>query len=183
MFMVAILESLKVSDVRHPPVEEPSSSVGSDILKSEPAPKNEEDHFFSCSNSLKTESVSTSAANEHKPPSDTPLPDPNQLLPVSPSEYTPSSETETHETCSPSNISKDDATVLKNSTSNVAAPHPEGEISRPTSHSDTTSDNQRSSDVDMADRTTVTVEVEKNPSTNIIDGLLRRWDFNFFRNR
>ncbi|KAL8515413.1 hypothetical protein ACS0TY_014204 [Phlomoides rotata] len=137
MVMVAILKSLKDSE---PPVEEPSSNAvgcSSVVPKLEPAPKNEDDHFFSCSNSLKTETVSPSPENEHKPAS-------NGLAPDS-----------------------------SHHTTNV-----EGEASQTTSPSDNA---RSSSDVDMADRTKVTVEVEKNPTTNIIDGLLRRWDF--FRNR
>ncbi|KAI3469496.1 hypothetical protein Pfo_026159 [Paulownia fortunei] len=199
MFMEAILESLKDSEVRNSCVEEPSSKGGSDLPKPEPAPRNdEEDSFSTWSNSLKTESVPTSAADEHKLASHMPLPDPNKSLSESPLKYTPSSEAETLETCSPSyvcnhnlpdadtmNYSKDGVTVSKNTTSNVAAPHPmEEETSLPTSHNDMPSGNQRSSDIDMADQTTVTLKVEKNPTTNIIDGLLRRWDhLNFFRNR
>ncbi|KAL7597944.1 hypothetical protein Lser_V15G23457 [Lactuca serriola] len=38
-------------------------------------------------------------------------------------------------------------------------------------------------DADMADRTKATVTVERTPSGNIMDGLLRRWDLNFFKNR
>lgn len=40
-----------------------------------------------------------------------------------------------------------------------------------------------SSDADMADRTKATVTVERTPSSNIMDGLLKRWDLNFFKNR
>ncbi|XP_024979294.1 uncharacterized protein LOC112516468 isoform X1 [Cynara cardunculus var. scolymus] len=40
-----------------------------------------------------------------------------------------------------------------------------------------------SSDADLADRTKATVTVERTPSSNIMDGLLRRWDLNFFKNR
>ncbi|XP_071742047.1 uncharacterized protein [Rutidosis leptorrhynchoides] len=40
-----------------------------------------------------------------------------------------------------------------------------------------------SSDVDMVDRTKATVTVEKSASSNIMDGLLKRWDLNFFKNR
>lgn len=138
--MVAILESLKDSEVKR---DEPSSNAAgcSVVPKLEPAPSNEEDRFFSCIGSVKTETASPSPANEHKPVSPKPLPDSNGLAPDS-----------------------------SHRTTNV-----EGETSQATSPS------RSSSDVDMADRTKVTVEVEKNPTTNIIDGLLRRWDF--FRNR
>ncbi|KAK1414146.1 hypothetical protein QVD17_29887 [Tagetes erecta] len=40
-----------------------------------------------------------------------------------------------------------------------------------------------SSDADMADRTKATVTVERSQSNNIMDGLLKRWDLNFFKSR
>ncbi|KAK6130398.1 hypothetical protein DH2020_035808 [Rehmannia glutinosa] len=175
MFMEAILMSLKDSKVKHLSVDEPSSNGGSDIPKPEPAPKNDQDNSFSTlSNSLKTESISTSAADEHKLLSHMPLPDPKN-------------DTSTCNHSSPNAVtvnSKDCVTVIKDHTINLAAPHPIAEeTSLPTSRNDMPSGDQRSSDFDMADRTTVTVKVEKNPTNNILDGLLRRWDLNFFRNR
>ncbi|KAM7485178.1 hypothetical protein LguiA_001187 [Lonicera macranthoides] len=38
------------------------------------------------------------------------------------------------------------------------------------------------SDTEIDDRTKATVTVVKNPTNNIMDGLLRRWDLNFFKN-
>ncbi|KAK6117296.1 hypothetical protein DH2020_048967 [Rehmannia glutinosa] len=199
MFMEAILVSLKDSEVNHLSVDEPSSNGGSDLPKPEPAPKNDQDNSFSTlNNSLKTESISTSAADEHKLSSHMPLPDPNKLLSESPPKCNPSSEAETRKTCSLSDTltcnhslpnadtvnSKDCVTVIKDRTSNLVAPHPIAkQTSLPTSHNNMASGDQRSSDFDMADRTTVTVKIEKNPTNNILDGLLRRWDLNFFRNR
>ncbi|KAJ0881009.1 putative acylglycerol lipase [Helianthus annuus] len=40
-----------------------------------------------------------------------------------------------------------------------------------------------SSDADMVVRTKATVTVERSPSSNIMEGLLKRWDFSFFKNR
>ncbi|KAK9078469.1 hypothetical protein SSX86_002526 [Deinandra increscens subsp. villosa] len=40
-----------------------------------------------------------------------------------------------------------------------------------------------SSDADVADRTKATVTVERTPSSNIMEGLLKRWDRSFFKNR
>ncbi|KAL1548552.1 hypothetical protein AAHA92_16770 [Salvia divinorum] len=97
---------------------------------------------------------------------------PSHTYPQNPS----SSEAEASKTCSPSDMHQ---------TSNAGASPPkqgEGETSRPmTSQIDAPSEDHRQLDGDMADRTKVTMEVEKNPTTNIIDGLLRRWDI--FRNR
>ncbi|XP_004296971.1 PREDICTED: uncharacterized protein LOC101299950 [Fragaria vesca subsp. vesca] len=41
---------------------------------------------------------------------------------------------------------------------------------------------QSTLDTDMSANTTATVTVVKNPSSHVMDGLMRRWDFNFFRN-
>ncbi|XP_050372421.1 uncharacterized protein LOC126790284 isoform X2 [Argentina anserina] len=41
---------------------------------------------------------------------------------------------------------------------------------------------QSTSDTDMSANTTATVTVVKNPASHVMDGLMRRWDFNFFRN-
>ena len=48
---------------------------------------------------------------------------------------------------------------------------------------DTSASNQSSTNNDVVDQTKATVTVVKNPTSNIMDGLLRRWDLNFFRNR
>ncbi|XP_019180811.1 PREDICTED: uncharacterized protein LOC109175893 isoform X2 [Ipomoea nil] len=47
----------------------------------------------------------------------------------------------------------------------------------------TSVDNPSSGSIDLVDHTKVTVTVIKNPTSNIMNGLLRRWDLNFFRNR
>ncbi|XP_068332894.1 uncharacterized protein [Pyrus communis] len=52
----------------------------------------------------------------------------------------------------------------------------------PSSQSDTSASIQRTSDSDLSAKTTATVTVVKNPASNVMDGLIRRWDFNFFRN-
>ncbi|XVE84819.1 hypothetical protein DITRI_Ditri17bG0043500 [Diplodiscus trichospermus] len=49
--------------------------------------------------------------------------------------------------------------------------------------SDTSASIQSSSDADMSAGTKATVTVIRNPSNNIMDGLMRRWDLSFFRNR
>ncbi|KAL0388676.1 UNVERIFIED_CONTAM: hypothetical protein Sradi_2749400 [Sesamum radiatum] len=196
MFTKAVIESLKDLEVRQTCVHKPSSSGDSDLPKSEQTLPNEEtDSFPAQSDSLKTESVSTSAAV----PFHTPLPNPDKVLSESPLKCSPTSGAETQETCShicsstcnhslpdndTMNHSKDSLTVLKNPRSDAAAPCPtQEETSRLTSHKDTSSATPRpSSEVDMVDSTTVTVKVEKNTTSNVIDGWLRRWEL-FFRNR
>ncbi|KAH0728712.1 hypothetical protein KY290_003905 [Solanum tuberosum] len=51
------------------------------------------------------------------------------------------------------------------------------------SHREKSVSNQSSSSVDTVDGTKATVTVVKNPTSNVMDGLLRRWDLNFFKNK
>lgn len=51
------------------------------------------------------------------------------------------------------------------------------------SHREKSVCNQSSSSVDTVDGTKATVTVVKNPTSNVMDGLLRRWDLNFFKNK
>ncbi|KAK3010648.1 hypothetical protein RJ639_011813, partial [Escallonia herrerae] len=48
---------------------------------------------------------------------------------------------------------------------------------------DTSKGVQSTSNTDMVDCTKATVTVVRNPTSNIMDGLLRRWDLSFFKNR
>ncbi|GAU12031.1 hypothetical protein TSUD_196550 [Trifolium subterraneum] len=48
--------------------------------------------------------------------------------------------------------------------------------------SDSSTSLQSSSDADISHNTTATVTVVRNPSGHVMDGLMRRWDFNFFKN-
>ncbi|GFQ01278.1 hypothetical protein PHJA_002271700 [Phtheirospermum japonicum] len=85
------------------------------------------------------------------------------------------------------NNSKVPLISAKDPTTNDVVPHRTGEETSEatTSHGDTQSVNRISSKVDDVadDQTKVTVRVVKNPTSNIMDGLLRRWDLNFFRNK
>lgn len=71
------------------------------------------------------------------------------------------------------------------SKSPAETPAPNCDVS---SHKDSGKDvsgsNQSSTTInDTVDHTKATVTVEKTPTSNVMDGLLRRWDINFFRNR
>ncbi|XAR57177.1 hypothetical protein NMG60_11025230 [Bertholletia excelsa] len=52
----------------------------------------------------------------------------------------------------------------------------------PASQSSTSTSTKSSSNADMADCTKATVTVEKNPGSNMLEGLMRRLDLSFFRN-
>lgn len=49
------------------------------------------------------------------------------------------------------------------------------------SHSDSSVSSQCSSDTDISHNTKATLTVIRNPTGHVMNGLLRRWDFNFFR--
>ncbi|KAG8373023.1 hypothetical protein BUALT_Bualt12G0127800 [Buddleja alternifolia] len=165
MLMEAVLESLKDLDVSQPCAEEPLSKGEDDLTESKPAPNNDLDNSSSTpSNSSKPDIISTSTPDEHKLESN-----PNKLF-----KCDPSLEAEMRETCSPCDMSACNR--------NIPDPDKTDHSKDPTS-GDTSSANQISPEVDMADHTRVTVNVVKTPTSNIMDGLLRRWDLNFFRNR
>lgn len=48
--------------------------------------------------------------------------------------------------------------------------------------SNTPANNQSSAETDLSANTKATVTVVRNPASHIMDGLIRRWDLNFFRN-
>jgi hypothetical protein len=48
--------------------------------------------------------------------------------------------------------------------------------------SDSSASLQSSSDADISHNTKATVTVVRNPAGHVMDGLMRRWDFNFFKN-
>lgn len=60
--------------------------------------------------------------------------------------------------------------------------NPESVSTGTSARSDTSASIQSSSDADVSASTKATVTVVQNPSSNIMDGLKRRWDLNFFRN-
>ncbi|KAF3457228.1 hypothetical protein FNV43_RR01885 [Rhamnella rubrinervis] len=57
-----------------------------------------------------------------------------------------------------------------------------GSSTEPSTISDTSRSSQTSSDSDLSAKTKATLTVERNPTSHVMDGLMRRWDFNFFRN-
>ncbi|XP_073028662.1 uncharacterized protein [Primulina eburnea] len=191
MFMEAVLESLKDLEVTHP---QPSSNGGDKLpepeTKPEPALKNEQGDS-NWSDSIITDSITTSTVKDHEPASQMPFPKLSKSELESPLFCTPISGPKTEET-SPSDTSPcnghlpggDFVDYSNVWARNDAAQHPMGqETTGVTSRGDTTSGSQGTFDADMNDQTRVVVKVEKNPASNIMDGLLRRWDLNFFRNR
>ncbi|KAK8635286.1 hypothetical protein V6N13_023163 [Hibiscus sabdariffa] len=160
MFMEAIIESLKDLDMQHPQTEEhPKSCADS----SESLRKDEINGRDACSTAEKGSSVPLESA---------------------------STQVEHHQSTLVINGSNVGLKQASPDTSDSSLGHacetpPSTEESGSTSistHSDTSASTQSSSDADMSGSTKTTVAVVRNPSNNIMDGLMRRWDLNLFRN-
>ncbi|CAA0824988.1 alpha/beta-Hydrolases superfamily protein [Striga hermonthica] len=166
MLMVAVLESLKDMKTKSPPVEE-LLSIGGD----KPEPKLSPINSVLQVDSAKPEPASMSAAEENSKPASKNL------------------ESDAKQTCVPSDPSMHIDTNSNNPKEPfivfVKQPHYSdsgGETNEAVKTSGDDKNKQLPNQADVADQTTVTVKVEKN-QTSMMDGLLRRWDLSFFRNR
>jgi hypothetical protein len=164
MFMEAVIESLRDLEMRNPLAGD-SPGVSSSSVKPVHKDDQEASPIEHC-RPLKTESTSTSV--EHCEPSKTEStdnsvinaqnlasehPSPDIRVPLGPAADATSSITETAST----------GTSARSDTSGSASI-------------------QSSSDADMSANTKATLTVERNPAGHLMDGLMRRWDLNFFRN-
>ncbi|KAI4317722.1 hypothetical protein L6164_025570 [Bauhinia variegata] len=156
MLMEAVLLSLKDLETRSPPTEQPPSSVST--VSIEPLEKDASSPDTESSSSLpkhtKAETNSTSA-----------------------------------EACGPSKEESNgnaatDSQNLPFSESSLSSPAPETSSGNTSAsgRSDSRVSLQSSSDTDVSANTKATLTVVKSPTGHILDGLMRRWDFNFFRN-
>lgn len=163
--MEAIIESLKDLDMRQPQTEEQAKACAD---SSESAKKDEINGRDTCSTteksgSLPLESTSTQVVHHQIP-----------------------FETQSTLVINGSNVGLEHASP---DTSVSSLGHAfdtplstEESVSTSCARTDTSAITQSSSDADMSGSTKATVTVVRNPSNNIMDGLMRRWDLNFFRN-
>ncbi|KAG4126332.1 hypothetical protein ERO13_D10G150800v2 [Gossypium hirsutum] len=165
MFMEAIIESLKDLDMRQPQTEEQAKACAD---SSESAKKDEINGRDTCStteksSSLPLESTSTQVVHVQVP-----------------------FETQSTLVINGSNVGLEHASPDTSMSSLGRAfdrsPSTEETVSTSCARTDTSASTQSSSDADMSGSTKATVTVIRNPSNNIMDGLMRRWDLNFFRN-
>ena len=152
MFMKAVIESLKDLDMRPPNLGEQTSSADTD-------------HPNKASGDEKPDESSTT---DHSVSSST--------------ESNPKVAANEHHLAS--QLSSPDTSVSSVGPSpSTDTPLLELGTTGNSGHSDASTDIKTSSGAaDMFDCAKATVTVVKNPSSNIIDGLMRRWDLNFFRN-
>lgn len=166
MFMEAVLMSLKDLEMRHPEAEEQLTSVTPESLGS-----SHKDDLTDCATTddgkpSKTDTSSISVENL-KPikmhPTSTSLINSCDLAPQHPSPDTSVSSVGDVFDTPPSSI--------------------ESGSTGTSTRTDTSASIQSSLDADVSGNTKATVTVVRNPTGHIMDGLMRRWDLNFFRNR
>ncbi|GMI90111.1 hypothetical protein like AT4G14290 [Hibiscus trionum] len=155
MFMEAIIESLKDLEMQRSGTEEqPEASAGS----TESSQKDEANSVDTSSttvkySSLSPESISTPVEHNQAP----------------------------FETESMGHASRDTGASTVDPTFEVPPSIPEPRSTWTSAPSGTSASNQSSSGADISASTKATVTVVRSPSNNIMDGLMRRWDLNFFR--
>lgn len=175
MFMEAVIKSLKELEMRHPHAEDQPPNVGTALPES----------------SKKDNQDASSTAEQNGPLRAAPVPDSGTNCHVdacSTTEQCGSSKSQPTSATTDHNLAVDQPSP-DTSVSSVepAFDTPKSfigsESTRSTSaQSDGSMSIQSSSDADVAGNTKATVTVVKNPASHIMDGLMRRWDFNFFRN-
>lgn len=176
MFMEAVMESLKEMEVRHPREEQPPPSVCT--VPAEPSEKDAS--LGELSRPLETEQFSSSVdkQNMHHSKAET-ISSADEvcesLKPESNSNSVIHSQNLASKPCQEPSLSSsgtplDTSSVTDSGNTSVSA------------CSDSSASVQSSSDTDVSHNTKATVTVVKNPASHIRDSLMRRWDFNFFRN-
>lgn len=165
MFMEAVIESLKDLELRHPNAEEQLASVSPASVKSSQKDNQDAYSIGELGNPLKTLPTPTSV---------------KQHVPLK--TESASSSAVNHQNLATLDPSPD------TSASSVVTPFDnppsimESESITASSSNDTSGSIHGSIDTDLSGNTKATLTVERNPANHIMDGLLRRWDFNLFRN-
>ncbi|XP_020225871.1 uncharacterized protein LOC109807698 isoform X2 [Cajanus cajan] len=189
MLMEAVMESLKDLEVQNPHTEQPtSSSVSTMSVAVESSDKDASSKEIS--RSMETESSSlkdttysksktTSSASEECEPlnggSNSISVNHSQSLVSEPSPV-PSLSLEAPQLqlqpqLPPPMAPADASSVTESSNTSGSA------------RSDSSASFQSSSETDISHNTKATVTVVRNPAGHVMDGLIRRWDFNFFKNK
>ena len=189
MFMEAVIKSLKDLEMRHPHAEDHGTALP------ESSKKDNQDASSTAEHSSKKENEDASSTAVHNGPIGTdPVPDTGTDRHVDACSST--------EQCGSSKSQPTPATSDQNSVADQPSPDTSvasvelafdtpksfigsestGTTSANSDGSGSMSFQSSSSDADLAGNTKATVTVVKNPANHIMDGLMRRWDFNFFRN-
>ncbi|PNT14411.1 hypothetical protein POPTR_010G029200v4 [Populus trichocarpa] len=160
MFMEAVIESLKDLEMRHPNAEGQPASVSPASVK------------YS-----QKDSGDASSIVEHGNPLNTPTSTSVKQMTESTSSLAVNDQNLATEGPSPATSAASVGTTFDTPSSIMGS-----ESTTTSSRSDTSGSVHSSTDSDLSGNTKATLTVERNPAGHIMDGLLRRWDFNLFRN-
>ncbi|OVA20086.1 hypothetical protein BVC80_1665g49 [Macleaya cordata] len=164
MFMEAVIESLKDLETRHPHEEEHSSNLDTNSPESS---QKDDSKSSSIAGNCRSSEMDGTSTSETKNTTDLASEHPSSTMasavstPPSLTESGPPSVTESRSAAGNSVYIDPPASVPNSSGSNIPAP---------------------AQDADTAGGTRATITVQKNPASNIMDGLMHRWGLNFFRN-
>ncbi|XP_061347931.1 uncharacterized protein LOC133293376 isoform X3 [Gastrolobium bilobum] len=173
MFMEAVIKSLKELETRNPEVEQPPVSSFSTTMCVEPSDQDGSDaSSHEISKPMETESSfvkhsmhsteeTTSTASDVCGPLKA---ESNSILVI-----------HSH------NLASEPSSVPCLSSS-AASPTPPLDTSSVTESGDNSASVQSSLDTDISHNTKATLTVVRNPPGHVMNGLMRRWDFKFFRN-
>ncbi|XVE81509.1 hypothetical protein DITRI_Ditri15bG0070200 [Diplodiscus trichospermus] len=166
MFMEAIVESLKDLEMRRPQTEEQPKACddSSESLQKDGTNSRDTSSATEKCSSLPQESAST-PVDHHPAPFET-----DSTLVINSTNVNMQHTSPTTSVSSVETSSDMPPSTLESGSTGTSA------------LSETSPSIQSSSDADMSGTTKATVTVVRNPSNNIMDGLMRRWDLNFFRN-
>ncbi|KAG4960185.1 hypothetical protein GLYMA_13G210700v4 [Glycine max] len=173
MFTEAVIDSLKDREIRIPEVEQPPVRSASSTMSIEPSDKNDSHASNSHEISKPVETESSLLNHSDKTISTSsdalePLKTESNSISVIPSPVT---------SLSSSKIPSSPLPPLD--TSSVTE---SGDTESASTGNDSSASLQSSSDTDISHNTKATLTVIKNPTGHVLNGLLRRWDFKFFRN-
>ncbi|WVZ12614.1 hypothetical protein V8G54_017144 [Vigna mungo] len=190
MFMEAVMESLKDLEVRNSNAEQPTSSVSTvSVAGIEPSDKD----ASSQENSRSTETESSSLKHSTDSTKSKITSSASEECETLESESDSISVNHSQNVVSKPSLSSEKLQSQSQSQPPLPSTLPPASTgtssvidSRNTSdsaHSSSSGSLKSSSETDISHNTKATVTVVRNPPGHAMDGLMRRWDFNFFKNK
>lgn len=171
MLMEAVVMSLKDLEMRHYSENDPLPDTSTESFGSSQKDGQATSSTTELSEASKTDSISTSASEVNGQ---------NQTFDAFCDANTPSSSPSCD---NPPAATQSDANSLSKSPLENAQQVTELGVEKASSvGTEGPTDMQSPLDTDMSGNTRATLTVVRNPSSNIMDGLMRRWDFGLFRN-
>ncbi|QCD79898.1 uncharacterized protein LOC114177668 isoform X4 [Vigna unguiculata] len=189
MFMEAVMESLKDLEVRNSNAEQPASSI-STVSVAAVDPSDKDASSQENSRSMETESSSLKHSTDSKSKSTSSATEECETLEGESNSISVNHSQNVVSKPSPVPSLSSEQLQLQ---SQLPPPLPpastdtssvsESSHTRGSAHSSSSGSLKSSSETDISHNTKATVTVVRNPPGHAMDGLMRRWDFNFFKNK